>query len=165
MNGKRGGWVGGVVLILLGVVFLVQQFAPELFGGWMFLLGLGLIFLVAYALSRQYGFLIPGAILTGLGVGVALIETQTLTGEGEGGVIVLALGVGFLAIWLIDLLVSRSRPGGWWPLIPGGIMTIVGAAILSGNESWLENLGQWWPVIFIIIGVWILVERYLRRQP
>ena len=29
----------------------------------MFLAGLGLIFLVAYVFSQQYGFLIPGCIL------------------------------------------------------------------------------------------------------
>ena len=165
MERRRGGWIGGLVLILLGVAFLAQQFYPDVFGGWMFLVGLGIIFLVAYVVSQQYGFLIPGAILTGLGVGVALIETNTVSGGEtvEGGVIVLALGISFLAIWLSDLLLTRGRPGGWWPLIPGGILTVVGVSLLYENEAWLESVAQWWPLIFIIIGVWILLERAIRR--
>jgi hypothetical protein len=163
MREKRGNWILGLVLILLGLVFLAQQFYPDVFGDWMWLAGLGLIFLVAYVFSRQYGFLIPGCILGALGIGVGLIETGMLTGEGEDGVIVLALGLGFLAIWLIDLLVARGRAAGWWPIIPGGILALVGAGILSGNEAWMDDIGQWWPVIFIIVGVWILLERIIRR--
>ena len=30
---RRGGWIGGLVLIMLGVVFLIEQFRPEVFGG------------------------------------------------------------------------------------------------------------------------------------
>lgn len=160
---QRGGWIGGLILIMLGVVFLIEQFIPDAFGGWMFLAGLGLIFLVAYVLSQQYGFLIPGCIMGGLAIGVALVETNTVSGPGSDGIIVLSLGLSFVAIWLIDLLVARGRFGGWWPLIPGAILTIAGAAVFSENEAWLENYGQWWPLIFIIIGVWILLERVVRR--
>jgi hypothetical protein len=163
MRNKRAGWVGGLVLILLGVVFLVEQFFPGALGGWTFLLGLGLIFLVAYFLGQQYGFLIPGSILTSLGIGVALIENGVISAASEDGVMVTLLGLGFLAIWLVDLLVSRARPMGWWPIIPGGILTLVGIALLSENEAWLDSVGQWWPIVFIIVGVWILLERIIRR--
>lgn len=160
---RRGGWIGGLILIMLGVVFLIEQFMPKVFGGWMFLAGLGLIFLIAYVLSQQYGFLIPGCILGGLSIGVALIETNAVTGPGSDGIVVLSLGLSFVAIWLIDLLVARGRVGGWWPLIPGTILTIAGAAVFSENEAWLQDYGQWWPLIFIIVGVWILLERVIRR--
>jgi hypothetical protein len=163
MQEKRGGWVGGLILILLGVVFLVQQLAPELFGGWLFLAALAIIFLIAYVFSRQYGFLIPACILGSLSVGVGLVETNVVTGDSGDGAIVLALGLGFIAIWLIDLLVARGRAVGWWPLIPGVILTITGAAIFSQNEAWLQDYGKWWPLIFIVIGVWILFDRI--RQP
>jgi hypothetical protein len=165
MNEKRrGGWVGGLILIMLGVVFLVQQLFPDAFGGWMFLAGLGAIFLIAYVLTQQYGFLIPGCILSGLSVGVALIETNTVTGPGSDGVVVLSLGLSFVAIWLIDMLVARGRFGGWWPLIPGTILTVVGAAVFSNNEAWLQDYGKWWPVVFIVVGLWILIERWRRPQ-
>ncbi len=163
MADKRKGWVGGLLLILLGVLFLVNEFYPGVLGDWTLLLGLGVVFLVAYAIGRQYGFLIPGCILAGLGVALALVENGYVSSAAEDGVFVLLLGASFLAIWLIDLLVSRGRPLGWWPIIPGGILTIVGAALYTDNEAWLESIGQWWPLIFIIVGVWILLERVIRR--
>ncbi len=165
MQDRRGSLIAGLVFILLGAAFLAQKFDSTLFGDWMFPIGLGVIFLVAYLLGRQYGFLIPGCILTSLGIGVGLIETNTVPGGDsvEGGVVVLALGLGFVAIWLIDLLVTRAR-GRWWPLIPGTILSVIGVLLATGKEAWLENVDQWWPVIFIVIGVWILLDRFTRRS-
>ena len=161
---RRGGWIGGVILIMLGVIFLVEQFFPDTFGGWMFLAGLGAIFLVAYVFTQQYGFLIPGCILGGLSVGVALVETNAVTGPGSDGVVALSLGLSFFAIWLIDMLVARGRTAGWWPLIPGAFVTIAGAAVFSQNEAWLQDYGKWWPVVFIVVGLWILLGRMRRPE-
>jgi hypothetical protein len=161
---RRGGWVGGLVLILLGVIFLIQQIKPDLIGGWVFIIGLALVFLVAYVMTRQYGFLIPGCIFLGIGIPLALTESNIVADTtGEGGLIVLGLALGFLAIWLVDMLVARGRPGAWWPLIPGVILFLVGVSILSENQAWLQDIGQWWPLILIVIGVWILFDRFLRR--
>lgn len=118
---------------------------------------------MAYVLGKHYGFLIPGCILTGLGIAVALVENGLVTSAQEDGVITGILGLSFLAIYVIDLIVSRARPMGWWPIIPGGILTIVGAALFTDKEGWLESLSQWWPLIFIVVGVWILLERLIRR--
>ena len=172
MQRNRGSLVGGLILILLGLAFLVQQALPDYFGGWLFLVGLALVFLVAYIATREYGYLIPGCILMGLGIPFAVVQLQTSQGgwvisgvnAEEGGIFVLGLGLGFVAIFLIDLLVARGRPGGWWPLIPGGIITLAGLAILSENEQWLESIGQWWPLIFIFIGVAIILS-LVRRRP
>ena len=163
LGNRSGGWMGGLVLILLGVVFLVAQSYPDVFQGWMVVLGVGLLLLVGYLLTRQYGLLIPGCIVGAVGVGIWLTETFVLTGDSEGGAIVLALGVGFLAIWAIDLLVVRGRKSGWWPLIPGGILTVIGIVMLAGQTAWLEDLQRWWPIILIVVGALIVVER-MRRQ-
>lgn len=162
MRGTRGGWVGGVVLILLGVLLQVEAAYPGVLGGWAFLLVLGVLFLAAYLVDRQYGFLIPGCILAGLGVAVALVENGVVSAAQEGGAITGILGLSFLAIWLIDRLVSGGRPAGWWPIIPGGILAVAGATLFTDNEAWLQSIGRWWPAIFIVIGVWILLERARR---
>jgi hypothetical protein len=171
MHERRRGVVGGLILIVLGIVFLVAQRYPEAFGAWMIVVGLAVIFLAAYLATREYGFLIPGSILMGIGVPLAIVQYQTSqTGmviEGmsldQGGLVVLGLGLGFVCIWLIDLLVSRGRPGGWWPLIPGGLLLAAGLAIASNNEQWLETIGQWWPLIFIVIGCGIVLQ-VIRRN-
>jgi hypothetical protein len=152
-----------LALIVLGVLLLVQQNWPNLIDDWAWPLGLGLLLLVGYLLTRQYGFLIPGCILTGLGIPLALIESNTISAPADWP-IVLGLGLGFIAIWVIDSLVRRGRPVGWWPLIPGGILTAVAVGIASENEAWLEDIGRWWPLILIVLGVWVLFERFVRRQ-
>lgn len=163
MRQRRGSYVAGLVLIILGVLFLVEQLAPDTLGGWMFLLGLGLVLLIGYVLTRQYGYLIPGCIMTGLGIPVALVETNTVVGSDD-GIIVLGLALGFLAIWLIDSIVARSRPAGWWPLIPGVILLLVAASILMEYEAWMQEIGLWWPVVLIAVGVFIILDRALRRR-
>jgi hypothetical protein len=171
MRERRRGVVGGLILIALGIVFLVAQRYPEAFGAWMFLVGLAVIFLAVYLYTREYGFLIPGCILMSIGVPLAIIQYQTAQpgmviesmSPDQGGFVVLGLGLGFICIWLIDLLVARGRPGGWWPLIPGGLLLAAGLAITSGNEQWLDTIGQWWPLIFIVIGGGILLQ-VIRRK-
>jgi hypothetical protein len=109
MHSNRGGIVGGLILILLGLGFLVQQAFPDYFSGWLFLVGLALIFLVAYIATRQYGYLIPGCILMGLGIPLAVVQIQTSQmgwyvsslSLDEGGLVVLGLGLGFVAIYVI----------------------------------------------------------------
>ena len=168
---RRGGVVGGLLLICLGVAFMVQQRYPQAFGAWMIVAGLALFFLVAYFYTREYGFLIPGCILMGIGLPLAYVQYATdqtgivINGMSldQGGLIVMGLGLGFVSIWLIDLLVSRGRPGGWWPLVPGGLLLAAGLAMSSDNEQWLETISQWWPLVFIFIGCGILLQVLRRR--
>ncbi len=161
---RRGGLLGGLVLILIGVLLLVAQYTDVL-GGWVVLVGLGLIFLAAFAINRQYGFLIPGCLLVGIGIPVYFTEkVPGFDGEAYAGLVPLGLGLGFIAIWLIDLVVNRGRRHGWWPLIPGVIVSLVGISELAKVEPWLQDIGRWWPVLLIALGLWILLARYVQRQ-
>lgn len=144
-NARR---VSAFVLIALGVVFLVVQQAGV--GGEAIVLAIGAAFLVAYAMTGTYGFLVPGGIMTGLGAGI-LYNAQT----GNGGAVVLGLGLGFLSIYVL----SRRVPAGWWPLIPGGILTVIGLATAANREGLLGEIARWWPVALILAGLAILLRR------
>jgi hypothetical protein len=149
---ERANTVPALVLISIGVVLLVAQLTgigPEAIVA---LMGAG--FLVAYAVTRQYGFLVPGGIMTGLGIGI-VIETEALGSQGEP--VLLGLGLGFLAIYAVDAVVRRSAAL-WWPIIPGGILATLGVLVGTGREGWLENAGSWWPAILIVIGGLILLS-------
>jgi hypothetical protein len=148
----------GLILIALGALFLVVQLTG--IGGEAVVAVIGAAFLVAYAFSRQYGFLVPGGIMTGLGVGI-ILETQA-TPE-EGGVVVLGLGLGFLSIYVIDLLV-RPASALWWPLIPGGILTTIGVLIEADRVEMLAEVEWAWPLILIVIGIVVLVTQARRRD-
>jgi hypothetical protein len=122
-------------------------------GGWVVLIvGVGL--LGAFAYTHQYGYLIPGGIMTGIGAGIVISESLlTLSDEATGGVIVLGLGLGFLSIWVIGGLV-RVEHHHWWPVIPGGILAVVGAALLVGGMA--VDLLDYWGVVAIAIGLLVL---------
>ena len=60
---NQRNFVPGLILIAIGaILFLVQTTA---IGGEVIVAVIGAAFLVAYAFTRQYGFLIPGGIVTG----------------------------------------------------------------------------------------------------
>ena len=148
---QRNQVIPWVILIGLGLLFLFRDRIN--LGGGIVLAGLGAIFIAAYLASRNYGLLIPGCILAGLGAGEWIGSSS------------LGLGLGFVAIFAIDTLV-RGRASAWWPLVPGVI--IAGNAALEGNSAAVRTIRQaasdWWPLLLVLIGVLILVQSISRRQ-
>jgi hypothetical protein len=159
-GGTRDQLVFAVVLIVVGVLGLASRvWQPTAdVGGWIVAI-IGLAFLGAFAYTRQYGYLIPGSIMTGLGVGIVASQAiKFATDEGEGGAVVLGLGVGFLGIWAIGALV-RTEQHHWWPLIPGGILAAVGTALLIGGGA-IEAL-DYWGIILVALGVFVIARAFL----
>lgn len=151
MDDNKGAIVGGSILIGLGIALALVQFLG--LSGSVVLLGLGIAFLAAWVMTKTYGLLVPGAILTGLGVGIALGEAGIAP---ESWSTLAGLGVGFLAIYFLDLLWSRSfKPSkGWWPLIPGGVILVV--AVGSQVPGVFQALQYAWPIALIAVGAWII---------
>jgi hypothetical protein len=147
----------GVILIALGALFLFVQLTDV--GGEAVVAVIGGAFLVTYAFTRHYGFLVPGGILTGLGLGIVFQSTGT---PEEGGVVVLGLGAGFLSIYVIDLLV-RPASALWWPIIPGGILTTIGVMLQADQSELLGELEWVWPLMLIVMGVLVLSAQIRRR--
>lgn len=73
---------------------------------------------------------------------------------------VLSLAAGFVALWVVGSLL-RLPHNHWWPLIPGGILALVGAVELA--EADVEGVIRWWPLILIAAGV-LIVGRAVVRQ-
>ena len=154
-TGPRDRIVFAIILIVVGVLGLISEvWKPSAdMGGWIVAI-IGLGFLGAYAYTRQYGYLIPGGIMTGLGAGIVASETMTFTtDEATGGIIVLGLGLGFLAIWVIGALV-HATPNHWWPVVPGGILAVVGGALIIGGQA--VDLLDYWGIAVIAAGVLVL---------
>jgi hypothetical protein len=148
--------VAGLVIGGLGLFFLAGQWEPDI--GRFVTLFIGLALLAVFVIRREYGFLVPGSLLTGIGIGVAL-EPAT-TGDVEYGVMMLSLAGGFLGIWVIGTL-YRLPQNHWWPLIPGGILTLIGLVQISRTDA--EGVLRLWPVLLIIIGALLLVRTIARR--
>lgn len=156
----RPGLVGGLILILIGLFALADRFlGADL--GMLFLPGLGLIFLTAALLSRRESLLVPGGILSGIGLGSYLVSGpfEGLAGAAPGGIFLLSFAAGWALIVLLSALFFRVM---WWPLVPGGIMAFIGALLLSGSFGLqlLEVLGLVWPVFLIAAGLLMLIRRH-----
>jgi hypothetical protein len=151
-----GTYVAAAILIAIGVMALVGNLAGSSLVGEAVPLGIGLIFIVAYATRRQYGFLVPGGILTGLGAGI--VAGSILGVLNTGVSVVLGLGLGFLLVYLVDVILAGNRER-FWPLIPGGILLLAGGGLATQTAGLLQQLGLWSPVVLIVMGVWILIAR------
>lgn len=152
---ERGGLIGGLILVMLGLALLAMQFTS--LGGGAVVCALGLAFFIAYALTRRYGLLVPAGVLTGLGGGILAQQVGAADAS-----VVLGLGLGFIAIWVVDLLTSPDRASGrWWPLIPGGVLTAVGAfTALPGFQRYLPYV---WPAALIAAGA-LLIARAMSNR-
>ncbi len=142
----------GLILIGGGVLFLLGQFSFFPGFGDMVLLLIGGIFMYAYFTTRpgyRIGFLIPGAILLGIGAGQVLENLPFSRVWGGEDISALTLGLGFCLIWFLQ----RRH---WWALIPGGILVLAGL-----SSSFL--IGRLWPVLLIGLGVYLLYDHSRRH--
>src|SRR5215212_9197924 len=151
-----------LILIALGLwFFLGPSFSLGAILGSSVVLVIGLVFLYVYFnQGRNFGFLVPGAILTGLGAGIV---AEALTSSS--GWVPLGLGLGFCAIWFL----YRQH---WWALIPGGIIALSGLSELARTGGgwlgwsfhWGGNGGSFWTLMLILLGVWLIFGRSGRRS-
>ncbi len=158
---------GGILLVIAGLFFLLQQFVELEISGGLFLGALGLFFILWGAYTRKAGLLVPGGILSGLSLGVFLVEDipGLVTEYAEGGVVVLTLGLGFALITVLSQIFSGEKA--WWALIVGGILLLVGSGIMileapdqntlkSIVEAIFNSLNYLWPVALVGLGLWTI---------
>ncbi len=156
----RRGHALAWVLIVLGILLTISNLFGISEGIFFIVLGAG--FLAGYLTNRSYGLLIPAMILIGLGLGIQVADWYVLRIDELW--VPFFIGLGFMAIYLIDRLTWHQSST--WPLWPGGILVIIalwGIALETGffRDIWWEFtdlLGEWWPVLLILWGVWLLLR-------
>jgi hypothetical protein len=149
--GRRNSNLLPLALIVLGLLIFFGHPNFAAAAGATVPLGLGLVLLYAYFQQGQLlSFLVPAAILTGLGLGgVAAALTGFI------GLLPIGLGLGFCAVW------QRERLQ-WWALFPGVVLSLVGSMLLLGQS--LGRLGTWLPVLLVVSGLWLLMSRRTVRS-
>lgn len=155
----RDKYFGAFILIAVGLLALVGNITQSELLGMLIVPVLGLTFLVWGIYTRRFDFIIPGCILSGIGFGTVLsVKILQLNETAVGGVVVLGLALGFLGITFISTFINSRRH--LWALIPGTILGVVGILLLIGGEAMklLTLLGVFWPVILVVIGVYILFQ-------
>jgi hypothetical protein len=152
-RGRRSQLGAGAALIVIGIVALALQYFQGP-GRAVILLLAGGSFIAGYLYSDIYGLLIPGGILSGLGLG-SLAEWRDVAVRDPNAV---GLGIGFVAIYAVERVYRRRAH--WWPLIPGLILVGVGLGARFGDVG--NILWRWAPAILVVLGV-VLVVRAIKR--
>jgi hypothetical protein len=156
INNRRSHRIaGGVILILFGMATLLQRWFG--IGNYVVLL-LGLGMLGWGSVSRRTGWIIPGGVLSGIGLGILAMEGPwRLPIENQNGLFLLCFALGWFMITILTAIFTCTQ---WWALIPGGIMALIGASILvtHGALRWMD-LNLVYAVILILVGLALLVFR------
>lgn len=135
-------WIG-IFLLIFGGLLLLQQLYPEARSlGSLFVLAIGLAFLVKWAVSRGTGSLYAGAIITALAV-PGVLGRAGLDVDGLG---TFSFGVAFLAIAAVR---AASGGGLGWQAWFGGLLALLGGV----NMVTPQVGGLIVPVALVAIGV------------
>lgn len=166
---RRSNLVVGVILLLVGAWFLAVQFVPELGDlvniefSWPFIvIGVGLLLFVLGLLIGVPEMAVPACIVGGIG---GLLYWQNATGRWESWAYAWTLIPGFVGVGIIltGLLKGRMRKA----LVEGGgalVTSLVLFAIFSSFLGGVNLFGDYWPVLLILLGVWVLIRAMLRPR-
>lgn len=161
---RRNQLFGGLALIGMGLLFLLAQFVQIENFGDLVLPTLAVIFLAWGLLTRNPGLLVPGGILSGIALGTYLVTNPLadMPDKTQGGYFLLAFAGGWALITVLSLLIGHRQ---FWPLIPGGIMLVIGGALVAGGTTLdvFLNLLRLWPLALIAGGV-LTLWKYFRRN-
>ncbi len=149
----------GILLLLAGAYFLLAALF-DLPGG-IFLVFLGLAFLLARLVSGRAGLTIPGCLLFWLGAGLTLQHYVNLTSS-DAAVVFLSLSLGFLFIHILDF-----KKLGNWPLIPALALFVAAAGLIVIQDRFLYDMVRPYfsyivPCALIVVGAAILVSGLVR---
>ncbi len=148
----------GLVLVFSGIVALLGQFFGAGWTGPLLVLGLGLGFLAAAFVKQAPGLLIPGGVVTGVGLGSILLQGPLgrLAEPAPVGVFLLALAAGWALAAALSLFFSRRL---FVALIPAVLLAAFGSLFLVGEWGLqvLSVLGILWPLGLIVRGLILLL--------
>jgi hypothetical protein len=140
--------VGGIVLVAIGLIIIVSRLIPG-FGQYV-LLAVGITCLIAFVLTREYGYGVAAGIVGGLGVGVVL--SGIATDPYDGMVFMLSLAAGFFTIWVLGFFAEPPERNPW-PLIPAVILAVVGLSIATDSPGLLDWLIVVVAAVLVIVGL------------
>ncbi|HWH23313.1 MAG TPA: hypothetical protein VNW68_00300 [Candidatus Limnocylindria bacterium] len=148
-RGRGFPWLG-VLLVLIGLGLLIQYLFPTVGVGTLVLLAIGLAFLAGWLFGGSWFSMIPGALLVALAVARLIEELGLYVGP---GVTALSLAGGFLFIWLVAQTANR-RFG--WAAWAAAIFGLIGIVQISGRLTGVPELGAFWPIVIIVVGIVLL---------
>ena len=164
-RGRRSSLAAGLVLILLGALFLAIQLVPglEAWFSWPWIIiGVGIFLLVIGLLTGAPAMAVPACIVGGIG---GLLCWQNATNSWESWAYAWALIPGFVGVGIVlsGLLGGETRQairgGGWLIMISLVLFTVCGSFFGA-----LGLAGDYWPLLLIVLGLLILGRSLFRSR-
>lgn len=167
---QRSQLFGGFLFILIGVYFMALEFFPDLdkwFGvrfEWpLFVVGSGILLLLLGLISGAPGFVVPAAIVAGIG---GILYWQNATSNFGSWSYVWTLIPGFVGVGtiLLGLLSGSNRRGikeGFKLIISSAILFVIFASFFGALSIGLQ---KYWPVLLILYGLILLLRMIPRRE-
>lgn len=122
---------------------------------------LGLALLAWGGIQRLFGLMIAGCLLLGAALGIffAWSKGGDFNGLTETGVMLVWFAAGWGLITIASRVVTRGFV--WWPLIPGGLLAVVGWGLyIGGNpDNALSFIGNTGSIGLIVFGIYLLLVR------
>jgi hypothetical protein len=157
---RKSSVVGGIILILVGAFFLLVQLFPGLLSWFdisqqwpLIIIFVGGLFLLGAILGTP-PLAIPAMVIGGTGL---MLYYQNATGNWESWAYIWTLypglvGVGIILMHTLNGKFKQGLREGGNLLLISAVMFVVFAAFFNG----LGVLGQFWPVLIIVAGLWLL---------
>ena len=168
MQSKDRSTLGaGLFLILLGSTFSAFQFVSGLdtwfwsVFSWPFIvIGVGVFLLMLGLLIGAPGLAVPACIVGGIG---GLLYYQNATGDFDSWSYTWALIPGFVGVGVI--LAALLGEGGKGAIRSGLTLVFISVVMfLVFGAFWgFRPLGNYWPVLLIAIGLWLIVKPFLKK--
>lgn len=159
---QRSDLALGVLLILVGIIAMLDRFAPQFsilrladFGWPVWVIGFGgLLFLIGL-ITANWEMFAPAMVFAGVG---GILYWQDATGRWESWSYIWALIPGFVGtgIFLHGLLASeRTRMNEGLKAI---LVSLVLFAIFGSFMGPLRSMGFLWPAVLICIGLYVFLR-------
>jgi len=143
-------WAIAALIALIELNILWDEFVATFV-----LVVIALPFVVGFLRNRErWGLLIPAYVLLVIGLMVILIEQWALGDALIPAYVMFAVAVPFFVVY-------ARNPKQRWPLIPGGIMGVIGVSFLLA-EAATEYVV---PVVLLIAGTWMIVRQFTAKEP
>lgn len=148
------------IIFSIGLTLLMTEMGILDFVLWVGT-GTGIVLLLWGIYGKLFGLIIPGSLLvtTAPGIYLAWGRPLQLNSLAKTGLMIAIISLG----WFIIILFSRVTTSKfiWWPLIPGGILAMVGWGLYIGGDPAtapriIANTGS---IGLIIFGIYLLLLR------
>lgn len=166
---ERSSLAFGILLILIGAVFLAARFFPILttwiqiqFTWPLIIIAVAVFLLLLGLLVRAPDMAVPACIVGGIG---GILYWQNNTGLWESWEYLWTLLPGFVGV---GILLSALLGGGSRGNLSGGVWLIFISltlfAIFGSFFGSLGILGPYWPVLLILLGIIVFIRAFTRKR-